>query len=147
MREALAKDGSIYLHLDQRMSHYIKLVMDEIFGRENMINEIIWRRAYAHNDPSRCGVIHDSVLYYSKSQDRIWNKVFQEPSPEYIEQFFDQYDDARKERYNRVPLDAPRHGNGGNLVYEWKGVSPSQNRTWSRTKDKMEELDKAGLIH
>jgi DNA modification methylase len=147
MRETLAEDGSIYLHLDQKMSHYIKLIMDEVFGKENMINEIIWRRAYAHNDPSRCGVIHDSILYYSISQDRIWNKVFQEPSPEYIDQFFDQYDDVRKERYNRVPLDAPRHGNGGNLVYEWKGAYPSQNRTWSRTKDKMEELDKAGLIH
>ncbi|PIQ95647.1 MAG: site-specific DNA-methyltransferase, partial [Nitrospinae bacterium CG11_big_fil_rev_8_21_14_0_20_56_8] len=119
MRDLLAEDGSIYVHCDPRVNAFIRGCCDEIFGRGRFLNEVIWRRAFAHNDPTRCGNIHDIIYYYSKSERRIWNKVFQKPSPEYIEQFFDQYDSTRKERYNRLPLDAPRHGDGGNLLYEW----------------------------
>jgi hypothetical protein len=92
-------------------------------------------------------MIHDSILFFSKADDRVWNKVFQKPSREYIDMFFDQYDEGRKERYARLPLDAPRHGDGGNLIYEWKGAWPSKNRTWAYVKEKMEEFDKAGRIH
>lgn len=147
MRDLLAEDGSIYVHCDPRVNAFIRGCCDEIFGRDRFLNEVIWRRAFAHNDPTRCGNIHDIIYYYSKSERRIWNKTFQKPSPEYIEQFFDQYDPIRKERYNRLPLDAPRHGNGGNLLYEWKGVWPAQGRTWSCLKEQMEEYDRQGRIH
>ncbi|MGH7598837.1 MAG: DNA methyltransferase [bacterium] len=147
LRDLLAEDGSIYVHMDWHMCHYAKGVMDEVFGGENFVNEIIWRRAFAHNDPSRCGAIHDNILLYSKSAKRTWKKIFQKPSKEYIELFFDQYDQARKERYARLPLDAPLHGTGGNLVYEWKGVWPSSNRSWAYVKEKMEKFDKEGRIH
>jgi len=147
LREILANDGAIYVHLDTKKSHYIKAVMDEVFGEVNFINEIVWKRAYAHNDPSRCGMVHDCIYYYSKSEKRIWNKLFQRSNEGYVDQFFDQFDPVRKERYNRLPLDAPRHGDGGNLVYEWKGAWPSANRTWSCVKAKMEDLDREGRIH
>jgi len=147
LREILANDGSIYVHLDTKKCHYIKTVMDEIFGEENFVNEIIWKRAYAHNDPSRCGMVHDCIYYYSKSEKKIWNKLFQRSNEGYIDQFFDQYDPVKKERYNRLPLDAPRHGDGGNLVYEWKGVWPSPNRTWAYIREKMEAFDREGRIH
>jgi adenine-specific DNA-methyltransferase len=125
----------------------VKAVLDEVFGADRFVNEIVWRRAYAHNDPSRCGVIHDNILFYGKSAEYTWNRIFQKPSREYIDQFFDQYDEERKERYARLPLDAPRHGDGGNLLYEWKGVWPSKNRTWAYTKDKLEQFEKEGRIH
>ncbi|OQY97182.1 MAG: hypothetical protein B6D41_04065, partial [Chloroflexi bacterium UTCFX4] len=147
LRELLAEDGSIYVHLDYHVAHYAKLVLDEVFGVTNFVNEIVWRRAFAHNDPARCGMIHDNIYFYCKGEKYTWNKVFQKPSRDYIEQFFDQYDEKRKERYARLPLDAPRHGDGGNLLYEWKGVYPSKNRTWAYVKEKMEEFDKAGRIH
>lgn len=147
MHELLSDDGSIYIHLDVRMSHYLKIVMDEIFGKDRMINEVIWRRAFAHNDPSRCGRIHDTLLLYSKSANYVWNIVYQKANKDYVDTFFDQFDEKRGERYARLPLDAPRHGDGGNLIYEWKGVRPSPNRTWSCIKEKMEEYDKAGRIH
>ncbi len=104
MRDLLAGDGSVYVHCDPRVNAYMRVACDEVFGKEFFVNEIIWRRAFAHNDPTRCGNIHDVVYYYSKSERRTWNKVFQKPSPDYIEQFFDQYDPVRKERYNRLPL-------------------------------------------
>lgn len=147
LRELLSEDGSIYVHLDYHVAHYVKAVLDELFGADRMVNEIIWRRAFAHNDPARCGNIHDNIFFYTKSPEYTWNKVLQKPSREYIEQFFDQYDEERKERYARLPLDAPKHGDGGNLVYEWKGVWPSKNRTWANVREKMEEFDKQGRIH
>ncbi|WP_243357974.1 site-specific DNA-methyltransferase [Fundidesulfovibrio terrae] len=147
IKSLLASDGSIFVHIGPKVSHVVRSVLDDVFGCSNFINQIIWRRAFAHNDPSRCGMIHDVVLYYSNSDKRTWNKVLQKPSAEYLEQFFDQYDDDRKERYNRIPMDAPRHGDGGNLVYEWKGAWPSKNRTWACTIDKMEEFEKKGRIH
>lgn len=147
MRDLLSDDGSIYVHCDPRVNAFIRICCDEVFGRDRFVNEITWRRAFAHNDPTRCGNIHDLIYYYSKSERRTWNKVFQRPSPEYIEQFFDQYDPLRKERYNRLPLDAPRHGDGGNLLYEWRGVWPALGRTWAYLKEQMEEFDRQGRIH
>ena len=147
MRDLLAEDGSIYVHCDWRVSAFVHLAMDELFGTGSFINEIIWRRAFAHNDPTRCGNIHDTLFYYSKTDRRIWNQTFQKPSQDYVEQFFDQFDPVKNERYNRLPLDAPRHGAGGNLLYEWKGVWPAPGRTWAYLKGQMEEFDRQGRIH
>jgi len=69
MRELLAENGSIYVHLDWHVGHYIKVMMDEIFGYENFVNEIIWRRAYSHNDGNKYGCIHDTLLWYSKTKE------------------------------------------------------------------------------
>jgi len=147
LRELLSENGAIFVHVGTGVSHYVRCVLEEIFGKERFVNEIIWRKAFAHNDPGRCGSIHDSIYYFSKSPDRTWNKVLQKIDKEYVETFFDSFDPQRNERYNRLPLDAPRHGDGGNLVYEWKGVWPSPGRTWATTKDKMEAYDRDGRIH
>lgn len=147
LRELLSENGAIFVHVGTGVSHFVRCVLEEIFGKERFVNEIIWRKAFAHNDPGRCGSIHDSIYYFSKSPDRTWNKVLQKIDKEYVETFFDSFDPERNERYNRLPLDAPRHGDGGNLVYEWKGVWPSAGRTWATTKDKMEAYDREGRIH
>lgn len=147
MRDLLAEDGSIYVHMGPTVNHFVRSVLDEIFGKSNHLNEIVWRRAFAHNDSGRCGIIHDVLLFYAKGETWIWNEVLQKPSPEYVEIFFDQYDSLRGERYNRQPLDAPRHGDGGNLVYEWMGAWPSQGRTWAYKKEEMQRLHDDGRIH
>jgi adenine-specific DNA-methyltransferase len=90
MKEMLSETGGIFVHIDWHVGPYVKIALDDIFGKQNFVNEIIWRRAFAHNDPGRCGNIHDTIYYYSKTERRIWNKVLQKPSPDYIEQFFDQ---------------------------------------------------------
>lgn len=147
LHELLHETGSLYVHIDTGMSHYAKVILDEVFGATRFVNEIIWRRAFAHNDPARCGMIHDNLFVYSKSETRTWNTVYQKPNREYVDMFFDQYDEVRKERYARLPLDAPRHGAGGNLIYEWKGAWPAKNRTWAYVKERMKEFDNAGRIH
>ena len=147
VRDLLSERGTICLHVGPTVTHYARCLLEDIFGADKFVNEIIWRRAFAHNDPARCGQIHDAIHVFQKGEGRTWNTVFQTPSADYIEQFFDQYDEKRKERYNRLPLDAPRHGDGGNLVYEWKGAWPAPNRTWAYIKERMQEFDRAGRIH
>jgi adenine-specific DNA-methyltransferase len=107
LHELLHETGSLYVHLDTGIGHYAKLILDEVFGAERFVNEIVWRRAFAHNDPSRCGMIHDLIFLYSKSEQRTWNTVLQKSNRDYVEQFFDQYDETRKERYARLPLEPP----------------------------------------
>jgi adenine-specific DNA-methyltransferase len=143
----LSENDSILVHVGPGVSHLVRCLLEDVFGSIFFVNEIIWRRAFAHNDPDRCGMIHDTIFLYSKAQDRTWNRVLQKPAKEYIDQFFDQYDPVRKERYARLPLDAPRHGDGGNLIYEWKGMWPSKNRTWAYVKEKMADFEKGGRIH
>jgi adenine specific DNA methylase Mod len=147
MRDLLAPNGTIYVHVGPTVNHYARCILEELFGVGKFVNEIVWRRAFAHIDPNRCGQIHDILYVFQKGESRTWNQTLQKPNPEYLEQFFDQYDENRKERYNRLPLDAPRHGDGGNLIYEWKGVWPAPNRTWAYVREKMEQFDRAGRIH
>ncbi|MEY9424937.1 adenine-specific DNA-methyltransferase [Bradyrhizobium ottawaense] len=147
LRELLSDEGSIFVHVGVDVSHYVRCLLEEVFGKGRLVNEIVWRKAFAHNDPSRCGNIHDSIYYFSKGPRRKWNRVLQKIDKEYVETFFDSFDPVRNERYNRLPLDAPKHGDGGNLVYEWKGAWPAPGRTWAVIKEKMEEYDREGLIH
>ena len=142
LREVLAADGSIYVHLDQRMSGYMRVVLDEVFGRDRFINEIIWRRAFGHSDSTRYGTIHDSLLFYSRGSERTWNALLQAPDPKYIETFFDQYDEERGERYQRISLSALGLSGGG-YEYEYRGV----NTLWRCPIEKLREHDEQGRLH
>jgi len=85
LRRVLKETGSIYLHCDPTASHYLKIVMDQIFGLKNFRNEVSWKRSSAHNDPSsQFGRIKDTILFYSKSSNNLFNRIFTEYSDEYI---------------------------------------------------------------
>jgi DNA modification methylase len=85
LRRVLKPAGSIYLHCDPTASHYLKLLMDAVFGPQHYRNEIIWKRASAHNDPKRCGQIHDTLLFYSKAETYTWNPQYTAYSQEYLD--------------------------------------------------------------
>ena len=121
VHELLHETGSIYVHIGPNVGHYVRAVLDEVFGSENHLNEIIWRRAFGHSDSRRYGAIHDSILYYRKSAESIWHDVRQLADKEYIDTFFDQYDEKRGERYQRLSLSAGGLSGGG-YDYEYKGV-------------------------
>ena len=147
IRELMADDGCIYLHLDQKKTHYAKLLLDEIFGEHNYINEIIWKRLSAHNDAHKYGPIHDTILFYSKSPDYVWNQQFGPVSPEYIDQFFDQVDQKSRRRYARGDLTArgTRRGETGNA---WRGINPTEKGNhWKVRPSELERLDAEGRIH
>ena len=94
MRRILKETGSIYLHCDPTASHYLKLVMDAVFGKDNFRNEVIWKRTSAHNDPSRFGRIHDVLFYYVKGEGATWNIEYEAHDPNYIAKHY-RYRDAR----------------------------------------------------
>lgn len=88
MRDLLSEDGSIYVHCDTRVNSFLRLVMDETFFRENFVNQVTWRRTGSHNDPQRYGMISDSIFFYSKGDDYIWNQPFGERTDEAVETSF-----------------------------------------------------------
>jgi site-specific DNA-methyltransferase (adenine-specific) len=144
LHRVLKPTGSIYLHCDPTASHYLKIILDAVFGAENFVNEIVWQRTSSHNDPRRYGRIHDVILYYSKSGDRIWNPIYEAPDAD----FFDAHDfetDAEGRRFRKRDLTAPYRG-GGSGQYEWKGKLPPRGRMWSYTKANMEKLEAEGRI-
>lgn len=142
IRELMSSNATAYVHIGPNASHYIKVILDEIFGQENYVNEIVWRRAFGHSDSGKCGVIHDAILLYGKNKKRTWNEVFHAPSEEYLDTFFDCYDDARKERYQRLSLSADGLSGGG-YVYEFKGVRAN----WRCPLETLEQHDKNGRLH
>jgi len=139
----LKPTGSIYVHLDWHVSHYAKGVLDEVLGRDNFRNEIIWRRTYAHNDPNRYGNNCDFLLFYTRSENYTWNQPFSAFDSSYVDSHYTRIDESGR-RYRLVTLDAPAHGRPPN--YAWKGVWPPKGRMWALTKDKMEELERQGRI-
>ena len=144
LKDLLAPTGSIYVHLDWHTVHYVKVLMDEVFGYENFKNEITWRRANAHNDPARFGIITDTLLWYGASSQTFWADVYVPYRADYVASHWREQDENG--RFQLIPLDAPRHGEGGNLLYDWHGVLPARGRTWGLIKEKMEELERQGRI-
>ena len=142
MRELLSDDGSIYVHCDSRVNSYLRLVLDEIFGADRFVNEVIWRRAFGHSDSSRLGSIHDTLLLYSKSDQRIWNQMTRPADKEYIDTFFDQFDAVRGERYQRLSLSASGLSGGG-YDYEYKGV----RTLWRCPIETLRKHDEDGRLH
>jgi len=142
MRDLLAADGSIYVHMGPIVSHYVRAVMDEVFGVSSFRNEIVWRRAFGHNDSGRYGMIHDSIFFYGKSSQPIWNPILQPADKDYIDTFFDQYDAERGERYQRLSLSAGGLSGGG-YRYGYKGV----NTLWRCPIETLCKHDEAGRLH
>ncbi len=134
MHRVLKPTGSIYLHCDPTASHYLKLVMDSIFSAYNYRNEIIWKRISSHNRAKRWGPVHDVILYYSKSDKVIWNRVLQKLDESYMISFY-RYEDERG-RYRVSDLTGPgiRTGDSGQ---SWRGVHPAiKKRHWEPPPDR-----------
>src|SRR3972149_2379204 len=104
MRDLLAPDGSIYVHCDQRLNSYLRLVLDELFGESNKINEMTWRRSYSHNDGNRFGIITDTILWYAKSSDYIYNKIFLNRTLKETEKEYSYIDEKTGKRYKSVSM-------------------------------------------
>ena len=147
LRELLADDGAIYVHLDQRKAHYAKILLDEIFGEQNFINEIVWKRLSAHNDAQKYGPIHDSIFFYSRSSNYVWNEQYGAASQEYIDQFFDSVDAESGRRYARGDLTA-RGTRRGETGKPWRGIDPNEKGNhWKVRPSELDRLDAAGKIH
>jgi len=132
LHRVLKDTGSIYLHCDPTAGHYLKIIMDHIFGIKNFRNEIVWKRTFAHNDPRRFGNNFDMLLFYSKSNDYFYNPIFVPYSQNYIDNFFRYEENGRK--YQLITLTGPKASKGASGK-PWRGYDPSaRNRSWSVSK-------------
>lgn len=149
LRRVLKPTGSIYLHCDPTASHYLKLLMDAVFGPENFVSEVVWRRTSAHSNASRkYAAVHDILLFYGKrSPRRTWNKQFKPYSEDYIQTHFIHVDpDGRRFQQVNMHNPSPRP----NLRYDYtasNGITykPHPNG-WVVSREKMEELDREGRL-
>ncbi len=146
LRELLSKSGSIYLHIDYKIGHYVKLIMDEIFSRENFRNDITRIKCNPKNFHRKAyGNIKDLILFYSKSVTPTWNDPRTPFSEEDKKRLFRKIDkDGR--RFTTIPLHAPGETSNGNTSKEWKGMKPPKGRHWRTNPAILEEWDKQGLI-
>lgn len=147
MREILADNGSIYLHLDNKMAFTMKLIMDEIFGEDNCRAFITRKKCSTKNYAKNTfGNVSDYIMFYYKGTDYVWNRPFE---PWEIDRMVEEYpciDEITGKRYKKVPVHAPgvRNGETGK---EWRGKLPPSGKHWQYTPDKLDELDAAGEIY
>lgn len=161
LARVLKKTGSFYYHCDWHASHYVKVMLDQIFGENRFQNEIIWKRTSAHGSAKRYGPVHDNIFFYSGSEKYTWNPQFQPYDPDYLEMFFEQSDEDGR-RWKRMDLtgDGVRYGESG---AEWRGIDvTAKGRHWAIPKEvceqlklpdslsvteRLDALDSAGMIH
>jgi site-specific DNA-methyltransferase (adenine-specific) len=138
LRRVLKQTGSIYLHCDPTASHYLKILMDAVFGPDHFRTEVIWKRTSSHGNVSAgFGDITDNILYYRRGDRPIWNQVFVPYSERYINSHFGQVDDDGR-KFTTSDLRNP--GVRPNLHYEYKGFKPHPNG-WAVSKERMEQYD------
>ena len=146
LRRVLKPTGSIYLHCDPTASHYLKLLMDTIFGKERFITEITWKRTSAHSDTrqgrKQHGRVHDLILFYSKSNKWTWNPLYTEYDQSYIDDFYRYEEPETGRQYRLDNLTGPGGAAKGNPSYEVLGVT----RFWRYSKERMDSLLKEGRI-
>jgi site-specific DNA-methyltransferase (adenine-specific) len=138
LHRVLKPTGSLYLHCDPTASHYLKVMLDVIFGARNFRNEIVWKRTGAHGGAKRWGPVHDIILFYTKSDQYLWNRVYEPLDKDYIERFY-RYTDERG-RYQLVSLTGAgvTKGDSGK---PWRGVDPTQvGRHWAVPQSIVEQL-------
>ncbi len=134
--------GSLYLHCDPTASHYLKLILDTIFGAVNFRSEIIWRRQNAKGLAfTRFASNHDTIFYYSKTNQRIWNPQYKPHDPKYLKNFYTHIEPETGRIYRLADLTNPNKDRP-NLKYEFLGI----NRVWRWTKDRMQKAYEDGLI-
>ena len=146
LRELMSEQGSIYLHIDYKIGHYVKLIMDEVFGRENFRNDIARIKCNPKNFNRKAyGNVKDLILFYSKAHNPIWNDPKMPFTDGDKERLFKKVEeDGRK--YTTIPLHAPGETMNGKTGGEWRGIKPPKGRHWRSDPALLEEWDKRGLI-
>lgn len=145
LHRVLKPTGSLYLHCDPTASHYLKLLLDGVFGKENYVNEIVWKRSDSKNDAGQgakhFGRVNDVIFFYQKSDDRLWITPYEPLSEDYIRKFY-KYQDSDGRRWKMDNMLGPGGAAKGNPEYEVMGVT----RFWRYSKERMAELIAQGRV-
>lgn len=145
LKDLLSEQGSIYLHIDYKIGHYVKVMMDEVFGIENFRNDITRIKCNPKNfNRIGYGNIKDMILFYSKSAKPIWNEPKEKYTQKDIEKLFKKIKQGR--RYTTVPIHAPGETENGSSSQPFKGIMPPVGRHWRTNVATLEKWDEEGLI-
>lgn len=147
LKELLTEQGAIYLHCDWNKSHYLRCLLDEVFGSDSCRNEIVWQRNYARSDSHTFNHIHDTVFFYTKSDSFWWNKQFTAYTSEYTDTFYHFVEKGTGRRFASDNLTAAglRNGSSGR---PWRGHNPAAyGNHWKFAAEKLDALDGEGRIH
>ena len=149
IKSVMSETASIYVHLDYHIGHYVKILLDEIFGEDSFINEIVWkRRGGALNNYKAFGQLTDTIFLYANSADYCFNTLRTKDSPEaqeYIKERFI-YDDGDGRLYSRDPVTNPSSIPTPSLIYEYKGYKPPV-KGWAFSYETMQQWDKDGKLY
>ena len=146
LHRVLKPSGSLYLHCDPTASHYLKLLLDAVFGPERFLSEIVWKRTSAHSSAKRWGPVHDTILLYAKTEEHVWNPVFEPYEDSYLEAFYTHKDESGR-RWRRSDLTGAgvRHGETGQ---PWRGIDvTAKGRHWAWPPAMLDKMDAEGRIH
>lgn len=144
LHRVLKPSGSLYLHCDPTASHYLKIILDAIFGPVRFQNEIAWQRAGAKNDPKRYGRVHDVIFFYAKGQSFTWHDQFTAFSEESVKKNYTMVEPDSGRRYRHSDLTAGKPG--GDVDFEWQGVQPYKGRHWAYTRANLDAMLAEGRI-
>lgn len=145
LHRVLKPTGSLYLHCDPTASHYLKIMMDMVFGAENFRNEIIWKRTSSHSDANRCGNVHDTLLFYSKQGNHTWNKTYQTYDPDYVDKYY-RYSDPDGRKF--MSADLTGGGDGPPRFFGDRGqLAPQKGRHWMYDQSGIDKALKENRIY
>ncbi len=146
IKKLLSEQGSIYLHIDYKIGHYVKVMMDKVFGIENFRNDITRIKCNPKNFKRiGYGNIKDLILFYSKSSRPIWNEPKKAYTTKDIERLFNKVD-KKGRRYTTVPIHAPGETENGKSNQPFRGIMPPEGRHWRTDVETLEQWDRQGLI-
>jgi DNA modification methylase len=146
MRDLLARDGTIYVHMGWGVSHYVRGILDEVLGKDRAVNQIIWKRQTAHSDSGQgsqhLGRLHDVILLYTKSDRYPWNVQYTAYDEEYLRTHYKNVEEGTGRRFELADLNAPGGASKGNPRYEFLGIT----RFWRFKRERMQSLYEQGRI-
>ena len=138
VHELLHERGSLYVHLNSNVVHYAKAILDEIFGQERHLNDVVWKRTSARSDAVFWGPIHDTILFYTKTEEYVWNKVYQAYEEKYLDAKYSNSDERGRYRTDNLTAAGLRNGHSGK---SWKGFNPSEHGGhWSINREAVKSI-------
>lgn len=147
LHELLSETGSMVVHIGSNVNHYARVILDEVFGDNNFINQIVWKRSDAHSDIGQgamhLGRIHDVLLLYAKSStNQTWNMQYTPLPQTTVEKWYRHVEEGTQRRYNKADITGPGGATKGNPVYEWKGIT----RAWRYSYERMLDLERQNRL-
>ena len=143
IKSVMSERASIYVHLDWHIGHYVKILMDEIFGEDNFSSEIIWKRTTSHAQREGFANIHDSIFVYHNGEDYVWNQQYKEHTDEHVKKYYNNEDEDGK-KYALDNLTAP--GAGEPRIFFGKVLAPPAGTHWRYSQENIDKLSAEGLI-